>query len=154
MIALTKSRAYLIGLAVAGVVIGALAVVVAWTAPTRKSVYAYTELLGAANRQDVDTARRICSTRYLDSHPLRLAPDGGIVGIPRNIHKNFQVWREGPNVWLCPTNRIGPVYQFVYEKGAWRFDGPVGILQGRGQFFPLTDAETADPPALSSIPEG
>ena len=48
-----------------------------WTAPVRESVRAYTELLGAANRQDVAAARRLCSTRYLRTHPLRPAADGG-----------------------------------------------------------------------------
>ena len=68
---------------------------------------------------------------------MRPAHEGGIVGLPRNIHKNFQAWRQGPNVWLCPTNRVGPVYQFVRESGSWRFDGPVGILRGRGEFVRL-----------------
>ena len=33
--------------------------------------------------------------RYLRIHPLRPADEGGIVGLPRNIHKNFQAWRQG-----------------------------------------------------------
>ena len=68
----------------------------------------------------------LCTARYLQAHPLAVAAEGGIIGVPRNINKNFKAWREGPNVWICPTNRIGPVYQFVFENGAWRFDGPVG----------------------------
>jgi hypothetical protein len=110
-----------------------------WTGPERESVRAYTELLGAANGQDVVAARRLCSARYMQSHTLKPAPDGGLVGLPRNIHKNFQVWRNGQNVWLCPTNRVGPVYQFVHESGAWRFDGPVGILARGGQVMRLED---------------
>lgn len=127
-------------------VVGAAAVLIAvagaaaWTAPTRRSVQAYTALLGAANRQDVAAAEALCSTRYRAVHRLRPAPDGGLVGLPRNIHKNFQVWREGSYVWLCPTNRVGPVYQFVREAGAWRFDGPVGILRPGGRVARLDDA--------------
>jgi hypothetical protein len=40
-------------------------------------------------------------------------------------------------------DRVGPVYQFVYEDGRWKFDGPVGLLQGRGQFERL-DESTAE----------
>ena len=76
----------------------------------------------------------MCTARYLQAHPLAVAAEGGIAGIPRNINKNFQAWREGANVWVCPTNRIGPVYQFVFENGSWRFDGPVGILRAWGDF--------------------
>jgi hypothetical protein len=106
----------------------------------RESVRVYTELIAAANRQDVEAAGRLCSARYLAGHPLRPARSGGLVGFPRNIpHQNFQAWREGPNVWICPTNRVGPVYQFVHERGGWRFDGPVGILRGRGQFVAMPE---------------
>ena len=114
--------------------------------PVRRSVLTYTELLGAANRPDLtddqrlDLARRLCSTRYLQTHDLKLAPEGGLVGIPRNIHQNFQAWRHGPHVWLCPTNRVGPVYQFVNENGSWRFDGPVGMLRPHGAMVPYEEA--------------
>ena len=65
------------------------------------------------------------------------------MGIPRNINKNFQAWREGSNVWICPTNRIGPVYQFVFETGRWRFDGPVAILRARGEIVRTTELPDA-----------
>src|SRR5205823_8587313 len=123
--------------------------VAAWTAPTRAAVHTYTALLGAANRQDVAAASALCSARYRATHSLRPAPEGGLVGLPRNIHKNFQVWRSGPDVWLCPTNRVGPVYQFVHESGFWRFDGPVGILHGRGQFVRIADRDAADSDAMN-----
>jgi hypothetical protein len=126
--------------------VAALAAEVITTRPVRRSVTAYTALLGAANAQDLDAVRRLCSTRYLESHPLRPAREGGVIGLPRNIHKNFRAWRHGANVWLCPTNRVGPLYQFVLEDGSWRFDGPVGILRGRGEVVPyadLMDVETS-----------
>lgn len=145
-----KVREPLIVAAVVGVVAVALTVTAVRTAPVRGSVRAYTELLGAANRQDVEAARRACTSRYARTHPLRPAPDGGIVGLPRNIHKNFQAWREGPHVWLCPTNRVGPVYQFVHESGAWRFDGPVGLLVPGGRVARFVDAETTEPDATPS----
>ena len=138
-----RLRPWVIGTAVAAILATGLVAAVVWTAPARRSVGVYTQLLGAANRQDVEAACRLCSTRYLATHPIRPAGEGGLVGLPRNIHKNFQVWRSGPHVWLCPTNRVGPVYQFVHESGAWRFDGPVGVLQGRGRFVPLEDGHGA-----------
>jgi hypothetical protein len=133
------ARPYLIGMALFGVVAGAVAAVAVWTAPEREAVRVYTALIVAANRQDVAAARRLCSGRYLGSHTLAPAPEGGIVNLPRSIHTRFQVWRDGPNVRLCPTNRVGPVYQFVREAGVWKFDGPIGILRGRGEFVPLDD---------------
>src|SRR4051794_4758512 len=74
-------------------------------AVTHRVVATYTALIAAANAQDLEAVRRRCTARYLRTHPLAPAPEGGVVGLPRNIHKNFQVWREGPDVWLCPTNR-------------------------------------------------
>ncbi|MHC5543918.1 hypothetical protein ACYOEI_37300 [Singulisphaera rosea] len=125
------------------------------TRPVRLALAAYGELLGAANRQDLDAIRRLCSSRYLASHALTPAREGGIVGFPRNIHKNFQAWREGPDVWICPTNRVGPVYRFVYQDGRWRFDGLLGLLRGRNELVPLTDLpESAPPPEIGPAPTG
>ncbi len=70
---------------------------------------------------------------YLQTRPLAVSPEGGLIGIPRNVSMNFQAWREGPNVWICTRNRIGPVYQFVFEEGRWRFDGPIAILRQWGE---------------------
>ncbi len=77
--------------------------------------------------------------------PLAVAAEGGLIGFPRNINKNFKAWREGPNVWICPTNRIGPVYQFVFENDDWRFDGPVAILRPWGEI--VRTSELRDMPA-------
>ena len=112
------------------------------TAPVREAVRAYTDLIAAANRRDLDGARALCTARYLGAHPVRLAPEGGIIGLPRNIHKNFQAWREGPEVWLCPTNRVGPVFRFVRSEGRWKFDGVVGQLMPGGRVEPM---EVDDP---------
>jgi hypothetical protein len=101
------------------------------TAPVREAVASYTALLAAANRQDLVAVRRLCTARYLREHPPIAAPEGGVVGLPRNVHPNFQAWKQGPHVWLCPTNRVGPLYQFVREGGRWRFDGPIGLLRAR-----------------------
>ena len=111
------------------------------TKPVREAVRAYTELISAANRSDLDTARAVCTERYLIKHPMKLAQEGGIVGLPRNIHKNFQSWREGQEVWLCPTNRVGPVFRFVNEKGQWKFDGVVGQLMPGGRVEPMEESE-------------
>ena len=138
-------RAVALSVGGAALAIGLVATAAVTTAPVRGSVRAYTDLIAAANRQDVVAARALCSYRYLASHDLRPADEGGIVGLPRNIHKNFTSWRDGPNVLLCPTNRVGPVYQFVPTPGGWRFDGPVGLIRGRGEFVrmaDMTDGET------------
>ena len=84
-------------------------------------------------------AQKLCSSRYLKTNKMALAAEGGLVGVPRNLNKNFKAWREGPNVWICTRDRIGPVYQFVFEDGGWRFDGPVGILRPWGEMIPMSD---------------
>jgi hypothetical protein len=143
-------RAVLIGVAVVIALGAGLAATAIWTRPVRRAVATYTELISIANRPDLDAAdrldraRQLCSARYLRTHRLALAEEGGIVGLPRNIHKNFQAWRQGPNVWICPTNRIGPVYQFVPERKNWRFDGPVGVLRPRGEFVRFDDLPELD----------
>jgi hypothetical protein len=135
-------RSVVLGLVVVAAFVAGLATMAIWTRPVRRSVAAYSELISIANRPDLapvdrlQQASRLCSKGYLRTHRLVLAEEGGIVGLPRSIHKNFQAWREGPNVWLCPTNRVGPVYQFVPEGDDWRFDGPVGVLRARGVFVP------------------
>jgi hypothetical protein len=132
-------RPYLIGSAIAIGAIAAIAAGIFWTKPERESIRTYTDLIAAANLQDVAQARSLCSARYVRTHSLRPAPEGGLIGLPRNIHKNFKVWRHRPHVWLCPTDRVGPLYQFVFEEGRWKFDGPIGILQSRGRIVLLED---------------
>lgn len=134
-----QGKAIGLGIVLALLIGGAVTWMAIQTRPTREAVATYTALLAAANRQDIAGAERLCSNRYLQSHSLRPAAEGGIVGLPRNIHKNFQVWRQDANVWVCPTNRVGPVYQFVRERDVWRFDGPVGLLRGHGEFLPLSN---------------
>jgi hypothetical protein len=121
-----------IGLA-AGLLIGLVVIEFVRTAPVRGAVRTYTKLIASANRQDLAAARDLCSIRYLRDHPLATAPEGGIVGLPRGIHPNFRAWREGEAVWLCPTNRVGPVFRFVHEGRRWKFDGPVGLLGPDGR---------------------
>jgi hypothetical protein len=96
---------------------------------TRGGMATFTRLITAANVQDVAAVRSLCSSRYLTSHPIRPSTEGGVVGFPRNIHKNFQVWSEGDEVRLCPTDREGPVYRLVKEGETWKFDGLVGLLR-------------------------
>jgi hypothetical protein len=108
---------------------------------TRSGMATFTSLLASANVQDLGAVRALCSRRYLETHPIERSPEGGVVGLPRNIHKNFQVWREGDEVWLCPTNRVGPVYRLVFETGSWKFDGLVGRL-GAGGRVEVSDEES------------
>ena len=115
------------------------------TRPVRAAVRTCSELFTIANRPGLSDAERLraatalCSRAYRAKHPLSLAAEGGIRGIPRNLNKNFQAWRYGPNVWICITNRVGPVYQFVEEDTRWRFDGPVAILRPQGELIPISD---------------
>jgi len=147
----SRLRAAAVGFAV---IFGVLAIVVGevlYTRPVRDAVGAYTSLLGVANQNyakdeaRLAAARSLCSSRYLQSHELKVAPEGGLVGIPRNIHKNYQAWRHGDNVWICPTNRVGPIYQFVFESDTWRFDGPVGLLLPHWEVVPYVET-SGDPP--------
>lgn len=129
-----------IGIALAlAVVLGVLAFEYKLTAPVRGASRCYVELIAAANRQDMNAVRARCTERYLSEHPPRPAEQGGVVGLPRSAHQNYQAWREGENVLLCPTNRVGPVYQFVNIDGRWRFDGPIGILLPGGRLERGTD---------------
>lgn len=146
-----RSRAVLIAGAFVLILLGGLAYEIIATAPVRGAVRTCSELLTIANRPGMKTeeriaaARALCTRRYLATHKLEVAGSGeGLVGVPRNFNKNFKGWREGPNVWICPTNRIGPIYQFVHEDGAWRFDGPVGILRPWGEIVPMTDVPEPD----------
>lgn len=140
----TRTWFGVVGVSVAaGVAVAALWVVAVATAPERDAMRAYTRLIASANRGDLGEAERVCSTRYLAGHRLVLAAEGGIVGLPRGIHKNFRTWRSGENIWICPTNREGVVYQMAREAGEWRFDGMVGILRG-GKVIDVGAIQVAD----------
>ncbi|QEH36266.1 hypothetical protein OJF2_48260 [Aquisphaera giovannonii] len=141
-------------LAVAGLAaLGLLAFEVVSTQPVRGAVRTFNDLVQVANgvglpdERRLAMARGLCSRRYLASHALEFSPEGGLVGLPRAIDKNFAAWREGPDVWICPTKRTSrerPVYRFVREDGRWKFDGPVAILRPGGEILPAAaDATTA-----------
>jgi len=149
---MTRTRAAIVAVAITLIVLGVLAFEIVATRPVRGAMRTCSELLAIARTIDphqpknqvsilLEAARPLCSSRYLRTHHLAVAGEGGIVGIPRNINKDFKAWREGPNVWICPTN-LGsrrPVYQFVLEDGRWRFDGPVGILYPWGEVVPMSE---------------
>jgi hypothetical protein len=146
---MSRTRIVAIATAVSVILIGGVVFEVVTTQPVRGAMRALSELFTLANRPDLtaderlNAARSLCTARYLEAHPLAVAAEGGLIGFPRNINKNFKAWREGPNVWICPTNRIGPVYQFVFENNGWRFDGPVAILRPWGEIMrtsELTDS--------------
>ncbi|APW64064.1 hypothetical protein [Paludisphaera borealis] len=140
-----QTRNVLIGAACFAVLALGLAYEVVSTRPVRQAVQAYSELVTLANRPDLsiagrlEAARPFFSARYLATHDLQTAREGGLVGLPRYINKNFQAWRQGPAVWLCPSNRIGPVYQLVKEDGRWKFDGLIGILRSRNVLVPASE---------------
>lgn len=112
------------------------------TRPVRNAVRAYSDLIVVANRpgltdaERVEAARPYFSSRRLAAGPIRLAAEGGVEGLPRSVGHNFQAWREGDDVWLCPTGRTGAVHRLVEEEGRWRLDGLVGYMRGRGELIP------------------
>lgn len=130
---MTTRQTIAISVLVALTVVCGLVGVVIQTAPVRGAVRIYTELVESARVGDIEHVRVLCSRQYLASHKLQEAAEEGIEGIPRNIHKNFKAWREGDVVWLCPTNRMGPVYQFLWEEDLWKFDGPIGLMDAQGR---------------------
>jgi hypothetical protein len=136
---MSRKRSIAVAATIGVLLIGGVAFEVVTTQPVRGAMRTLSELFTIANRPDLTDAERkkaaeaLCTARYLKAHPLAVAAEGGIIGLPRNINKNFKAWREGPNVWICPTNRIGPVYQFVFENSRWRFDGLVAILRTWGE---------------------
>src|SRR4051794_22862850 len=141
----TRTRYILIAATIFVLVAAGLAYEVASTRQVREAVRTYSGLVNLGNRTDLteiqqlEAARKLCSSHYLSTRGLALGPEGGIAGLPRTINKNFQAWREGENIWICPTNRIGPVYQFVEEGGGWRFDGLVAILRDKGEIVKAAD---------------
>ncbi|WP_435017140.1 hypothetical protein TA3x_004733 [Tundrisphaera sp. TA3] len=125
-----RSLRILLGIALASMAAGPVASGVRSLWMTRQAVASYARLIAAANAQDLDAVRAECSSRYLRDHEIRPSEGGGVADLPRNIHRNFQAWREGPDVWLCPTDRQGPVYRFIWDRDAYRFDGLAGLLRG------------------------
>jgi hypothetical protein len=141
----TRTRTILIAAAILVVLTAGLAYEVVSTRPVREAMHTYSQLVSLGNREDLtedqrlEAARRLCSAHYLSTRGLSLGPEGGIVGLPRTIYPNFQAWREGENVWICPRKRNGPVYQFVEENGEWHFDGLVAIFRGQGEIVKAAD---------------
>ena len=145
---MTRIRSLMIAVAVVLILLGGLAYEILSTRPVRGAVRTCSELFTVANRpglrpeERIAAARALCTRRYLATHKLDVAGDGqGLVGVPRNLHKNFKAWREGPNVLICPSgpSTSRPVYQFVFEDGSWRFDGPIGVLIPGGRIIPMAD---------------
>jgi len=142
-----RHRNILIGAACVAVLAGGLLYEAVATRPVRRAVRAYFELISIANRPDLDdesrarAARPFFSDRLLADHPIQAAPEGGLVGLPRSISKNFQAWRQEGDVWICPTNRVGFVYRMTEDAdGRWRYDGLVGLLQSRNVLVPISEA--------------
>lgn len=111
------------------------------TSPEREVIRAFTDMVVLANQGDLEGLTSRSSVRYRSRGPFQKAPEGGVVGLPRvTPHPNFQSWRDGPEVLLCPFNRSGPVFRFVREGGSWKFDGPAGLLRPDGRYLPETSA--------------
>jgi hypothetical protein len=136
---MTKTKSALLVTAIALALVAGLAFEIITTQPVRGALRTCSELFTIANRPDLTdskrlaAARSLCTERYVREHPLAVAPEGGLVNIPRNLYKNYKAWREGPNVLICTSNRVGPIYQFAYERDRWRFDGLIGILRPWGE---------------------
>jgi hypothetical protein len=130
---------------VVAVLAGLLAYEIVSTRPVRDAVRAYSELIAVGNRPGmteadrVEAARPYFSSRRLAQGPIRIAPEGGVEGLPRSVGRNFRAWRVGAEVWLCPTGRTGVVHRLVEEGGRWKLDGPVGYLRGPGDLIPAAE---------------
>lgn len=136
------SRWRLLAIAAAALVVVAIGVIeFVRTAPVRGAVRAYTALIAAANRGDRAAVQALCSAHYLQGHRIEVADEGGVVGLPRMIHKNFRTWPRGEAMWICPGNRAGLVAQLVREQGVWKYDGIVGELRPGNQFAPSEGVE-------------
>jgi hypothetical protein len=148
---MTKTKTALLVLAISLALVAGLTFEIIATQPVRGAVRTCSKLFTVANRPDLSdsqrlaAARPLCTVRYLKEHPLAVAPEGGLVNIPRNLSKNYKAWREGPNVLICTSNRVGPIYQFAYEGDRWRFDGLIGILRPWGEV--VKTSELPDQPS-------
>ncbi len=156
----TGLKSLVIGLLVIAAVVAICLFEINHTRSTRQSMASYYRLVLAGNRQDIETARKYCSTRFLENHSLTLAPEGGLEGLPRGIDQNYKVWKQGNNVWLCPTDLTGPIYQFVQEDSVWKFDGLVGLLRPGHVILPLPaegrvqdSSESSEPSRAAGQPE-
>jgi hypothetical protein len=142
---MTKTKTSLLVLAIALALVAGFAFEIIATQPVRGALRTCAELFTVANRPDLSdsqrlaAARPLCTERYVKEHPLAVAPEGGLVNIPRNLSKNFKAWREGPNILICTSNRVGPIYQFTYEGDRWRFDGLIGILRPWGEVVKMSE---------------
>ena len=150
---MSKTKTTLLVAAIALALIGGLAFEIITTQPVRGALRTCSELFTVANRpglsdsQRLAAARPLCTERYVKEHPLAVAPEGGLVNIPRNLSKNYKAWREGANVLICTSNRIGPIYQFAYEGDRWRFDGLFGILRPWGEVVRTSELPDPEPQA-------
>ena len=138
--------------------VAALVALLAWeaarTLPVRRALDTYNRLISAANAGDLDAVSALYSARLRRAHLPRPAPEEGVIGLPRNgPHKNFRAWRHGPEVLVCPTNRVGPVYRFVFEAGGWKFDGPVGLLLPNGRIEPSGEIDPGDESDSGPFPD-
>ena len=112
---MSRIRSLIIGGVVVLLLIGGMAYEIVRTQPVRGALRTCSELFTAANRPDlrpeerIATARALCTRRYLSTHKLDVARDGqGLVGIPRNLNKNFKAWREGPTSGSARPTGSGP----------------------------------------------
>jgi len=137
-------RRFLLGLAILAALLGLGVFEYLRTAPIRKGVGAFTQLIQAADQGNAVLAARFCAPGYLARHPLVKNEEGGLRGLPRSIHKNYTAWRQGPNIWICPTNRFGPVFQMVPDGPLWLFDGLAGELLPGREFVPAETENDQD----------
>ena len=151
----TRARNIWLAAAAGSLLVAGLGYEILTTQPVRGALRAFSDLVAIGNRLDLpessrlELARALCSSGYLARRPLSLGPEGGIVGLPRAIDKNFEAWRQGPNVWICPTKRtntLRPVYQFINENSSWRFDGAVAILRPWGEVIRTTEMPGLEAP--------
>ena len=120
---MTRSRSLIIAGAVVLILLGGLVFEIVSTRSVRGAVRTCSELFTIANRpglqpeERIAAAQSLCTRRYLATHKLDVADDGqGLVGIPRNLNKNFKAWCEGANIWVCPLSPFRPTNELGWTS--------------------------------------
>ena len=129
---------------IVGVVVIVLVYFALSTRESRMAVRTYAQLTAAVNVQDLDAVRAMCTARYLSVHPLRVAEEGGVVGFPRSIHKNFQAWREGDAV----------LQNAIRLRSGRTFAGGTVIREAPIQTAPAAPRQSQAPARVVEAPSG
>ena len=155
--AMTKTRTALISTAIVAILLAGLVFEVVTTQPVRGAMRTCSELFTIANRLELTEPDAARATRAmlggarrallgsLPSHRIRWPwpPKGESSAFRATSTRTSKRGEKDRTSGSVPTNRIGPVYQFVFEDGRWRFDGLVAILGPWGEIVRTQDLTNA-----------